>query len=100
MAPARIKRAMVRLMAKGWPVCIRFSASCKAFSLWKNQRRWRLQSLKHYLFQLYPAHESIPDVSSIVFFGIIQRVMQTAAFFTTQCRIDNHCRRRGQIAQF
>src|SRR5947207_14346565 len=25
MAPVRIKTAMVRLMAKGWPVCIRFS---------------------------------------------------------------------------
>jgi len=47
--------------------------------------------LKHYLFQLYPAHESIPDVFSIVFCRIIQRVMQTATFFTTQCRIDNHC---------
>ena len=99
MAPVRIKTAMVRLMAKGWPVCIRLFRLVQGLSLWKNQRRWRLQFVKHYLFQLYPADESIPDVFSIVFFGIIQRVMQTAAFFTTQCRIDNHCRHRGQIAQ-
>jgi hypothetical protein len=55
-------------MAKGWPVCIRFPGLAQGFSLWKNQRRWRLQFVKHYLFQLYAADERILDVFSVVFF--------------------------------
>ena len=38
---------------KEWPVSIRFSHLRQGLSLWKNQRRWRLRCVKHYLFHPY-----------------------------------------------
>src|SRR5262249_54925942 len=52
-APVRSNRARLRFIGKAWPVSIRSFHVAQGFSLWKNQRRWRLQLLKHYPFHPY-----------------------------------------------
>ena len=54
MALAISTKAILRFMdLQGGLFLSDFVAFRKAFHLWKNQSRWRLQSTEHYLFHPY-----------------------------------------------
>src|SRR5437870_11312476 len=92
---------MVRLMAKGWPVCIRFSRLTQGFFIMEKPAPVAVTIRKALSVPLLPAtNERVPPKLSIFSLRIIERVMQTAAFSATQRRIDDQRCDRGQIAQF
>src|SRR5207237_9352832 len=100
MATVRTKRASVRLIAKRWPVCMRSSRLTQGFFIMEKPTPVAVTIRKALSIpSLATVQQRVASELSIFRLRIVQCVVQTAALFATQGRINAQCRHFGKIAQ-